>query len=221
MTKFGKALVVFVAVMSVAFLAFIGVTALAGPNWEGKAAAVDGYAIDRVPGDTPQWKVTDRVTGADLGTKPNLPAAILAAQNDRTQAQQSELQALDQQITVTQQLSEAEKPASVIDDAGIQARLAALLEVIEQLDAQIIAVTREGTQQAQQAEAIRAEAEARRTDVARLQAELGQVRTDRYRIDEQIKQLEQRLIRLGGQIGRAERRNQQLQNSNDYDPPAQ
>ncbi|MDQ3330886.1 MAG: hypothetical protein M3552_09560, partial [Planctomycetota bacterium] len=112
-----------------------------------------------------------------------------------------------------------EKPAAVTDAAGIQTRLDALAVVLEQLDAQIVDLTRQGTQQAQQAEAIRAEAEARRTDIARLQAELAQVRTDRYRVDEQIKQLEQRLIRLGGQIDRAARRNEQLQDrDSDYDP---
>ncbi len=89
MTKFGKALVVFVAVMSVAFLAFIGVTALAGPNWQAKAADLDGYAIDPVPGDVVQWKVTERVTGKELGTKPTLPAALKAAQADKVQAQQT------------------------------------------------------------------------------------------------------------------------------------
>jgi DNA repair exonuclease SbcCD ATPase subunit len=222
MTKFGKALVVFIAVMSVAFLAFVGVTALGGPNWQQKAAALDGYAIDPVPGDTPQWKVTERVTGKELGTKPNLPAAILVAQDARKQAQQAQLSGLVEQITRTQQTIDAEKPASATDAAGIQARFAALETTMEQLDAQIKDLIRQGTQQAQQAEAIRTEAEARRSDVARLQAELAQVGTDRFRIDEQIKQLEQRLIRLGGQIDRAARRHEQLVDRNkDYDPAAE
>jgi chromosome segregation ATPase len=214
MTKFGKALVVFVAVMSVAFLAFIGVTALAGPNWQGKAADLEGYAIDPVPGDVVQWKVTERVTGKELGTKPTLPAALKAAQDDKANAQQQRIAALEEQIQQVQLKIDAETPAAQVDEAGIQVRVDALTQMIEQLDAQIVQLTRQGTERAQKAEQIRAEAESRRQDVARLQAELAQVRTDRYRIEEQIKQLDQRLIRMGGQIDRAARRNQQLQNPN-------
>lgn len=220
MTKFGKALVVFVAVMSVAFLAFIGVTALAGPNWQAKAADLDGYAVDAVPGDVIQWKVTQRVTGKELGTKPTLPAALKAAQDDKAQAQQQRITTLDQEIQRVQLIIDAEKPAAEVDKAGIQARVESLRKIIEQLDAQIVQLTRQGIEQAQQAEQIRSVAEARRQDVARLQAELAQVRTDGYRIEEQIKQLEQRLIRMGGQIDRAVRRNQQLQNNSEYEPAA-
>lgn len=221
MTKFGKALVVFVAVMSVAFVAFIGVTTLAGPNWQAKAAELDGYAIDAVPGDVIQWKVTERVGGKDLGTKPTLPAALKTAQDDKTQAQQRRITELTDQIQRIQVTLDDEKKASQDDEAGIQKRLDALSQGIAQLDAQIVQLTRQGTEQAQQAEQVRAEAERRRQDVARLQAELSQVGTDRYRIEQQIKQLEQRLIRMGGQIDRAARRNQQLQHgSNAYEPAA-
>jgi chromosome segregation ATPase len=220
MTKFGKALVVFVAVMSVAFLAFVGVTALAGPNWQGKAAELDGYAIDAVPGDVVQWKVTERITGKELGTKPTLPAALKAAQDDKAQGQQQRITALTEEITRVQAIITAETPAAAVDQAGIQARVDALTKIIEQLDAQIVQLTRQGTEQAQKAEQIRGVAEARRQDVARLQAELAQVRTDRYRIHEQIKQLEQRLIRMGGQIDRAVRRNQQLQDGSAYERDA-
>lgn len=220
MTKIGKALVVFVTVMSLAFVAFIGVTALAGPNWQAKADALDGYSFEALGGDVPQWKVTERVTGKDLGTKQYLPAAVLAAQNDRAQTQQQRMTQLDQEIARLQGVLEAEKAAAAVDEQGIETRVAQLSQIIADLDQQILALTREGTAQAQQAERIRAEAGARRADVARLQSELSQVRTDRYRLAEQIAQLEQRLIRMGGQIDRAVRRQEQLQNrTTEYDPP--
>ena len=221
MTKLGKSLVVFVAVMSVAFLAFIGVTTLAGPNWQMKAADLDGYTIEATGGDVVQWKVTERVAGKDLGTKPTLPAAIETAQSDRISAQQNRIGQLDQEIARLQETINAEKPASEQDAAGIQARLAELGVLVGELDQQIVALVRQGTEQAAQAETVRAEAGARRADVARLQNELAQIRTDRYRVGEQIKQLEQRLIRMGGQIDRALRRQQQLRDrTTDYEADA-
>lgn len=210
MTKLSKVLVVFTTVMSLAFLAFIGVTAIGGPNWLATAQGLDGYTIERTGGENPTWKVTERVTGKDLGSKQYLPQAIKAAQDDRIQAQQQRLTALDEEINRAKQAKEAEEPVSKVDEEGIQSRFAELEKTLGDLDAEILKLTREGTEQAQQAEALRAEAAARRDDVARLQTELTQVRTDRYRIDEQITQLHRRLIRLHGQIDRAARRQEQL-----------
>lgn len=210
MTKVGKVLVVFTTVMSLAFLAFIGVTAVAGPNWQGTADALDGYTFERIGGSTPGWKVTERVAGKDLGTKARLPEAIVAAQNDRVQAQNNKKSALDQEITLVRQTLDAEKPAAEQDAAGVQARVRMLSETLDRLDKQVLALTQQGTQRAEQAEAVRTDAAARRSDVARLQNELAAVRADDYRVQEQIDQLKQRLIRLGGQIDRAERRQEQL-----------
>jgi hypothetical protein len=216
MTKVAKVLVVFTTVMSLAFLAFIGVTAVAGPNWQGTAAELDGYTIERVPGDVVSYKVTERVAGKDLGAKPNLPAAIVAAQTDRIQAQTARKTDLDAQIAAVRQARDEEKPASEQDAAGVQLRLGQLAEALDQLDQQVLALTQEGTKQAQEAEKVRSEAAARRADVARLQNELAAVRADRYRVEEQIAQLKQRLIRIGGQIDRAERRREQLQDAPAY-----
>lgn len=211
MTKLAKVLVVFTTVMSLAFLAFIGVTALAGPNWQGTADQLDGYAFERTGGETPQWKVTESITGKDLGTKPNLPAAIAAAQDDRLRAQNERKTALDQEIALADEAIKVEKPASELDAAGVNNRFAQLRDTLQQLDARIAELTRQGTQQAQQAEALRTEAAARRDDVARLQNELAGLRTDRFRVEEQIDQLNQRLVRLRGQIDRATRRQAQFQ----------
>lgn len=213
MTKVAKVLVVFTTVMSLAFLAFVGVTAVAGPNWQGTAAALDGYTFERTGGDNPQWKVTERVTGKDLGSKANLPEAIVAAQNDRTQAQAARVATLDQEISNVRQTLDMEKPAADQDKTGVQVRLQRLRETLDRLDSEVLQLTQQGTQTAQQAEAVRAEAAARRADVARLQNELAAVRADHYRVEEQINRLRQRLIRIGGQIDRAERRQEQLQSA--------
>jgi len=221
MTKIGKALVVFVTVMSLAFVAFVLVTTLGGPNWQARAEAMEGYTIEATGTETPQWKVTERVTGKDVGTKGYLPDAIRSAQNDRVTAQQQRITDLDGNITRLQQTIEAEKTAAATDVQGIDARLTQLTDEMARLDQQLLTLTQQGTEQAQQAERLRTEASARRADVARLQGELAQVRTDRYRLAEQIQQLERRLVRLGGQIDRAERRHTQLQErSGEYDPAA-
>ncbi|MGC1272221.1 MAG: hypothetical protein WBC44_00835 [Planctomycetaceae bacterium] len=219
MTKIGKALVVFVTVMSLAFVAFVFVTTLGGPNWQAKAEQLDDYSFEATGTETPQWKVTARVTGKELGTKPYLPDAIRSAQNDLVTNQQQRITELDQKIKLTQETLVAEKAASAVDVQGIETRLAQLSEETARLDQQVLALTQQGTEAAQQAERLRTEAGARRADVARLQGELAQVRTDRYRLSEQIQQLQRRLVRLGGQIDRAERRQTQLQEqSDDYVP---
>ncbi len=219
MTKIGKALVVFVTVMSLAFVAFVFVTTLGGPNWQAKAENLDRYSIEATGTEDPQWKVTDRITGRDLGTKPYLPEALLAAQSDLATQQQQRITELDAEIVAIQEILEAERSASEVDAEGIDTRLAELSEIIRQLDQQVLQLTQQGTEASQQAERLQAEAEARRTDVARLQGELAQVGTDRYRIAQQIQQLERRLVRLGGQIDRAQRRQTQLQErSDEYNP---
>jgi len=216
MTKAAKVLVVFTTVMSLAFLAFVGVTTVAGPNWQARAAELDGYTIERVPGDVPSYKVTERVAGKDLGSKPNMPSAIVAAQNDRTQAQNARKTELDAQIAAVKLARDEESAASKDDAAGVQLRLQRLSEELDRLDKEVLALTQQGTQKAQQAEAIRTDAAARRADVARVQNELAAVRADGFRVDEQIARLRQELIRIEGQIGRAERRRTQLQEADAY-----
>ena len=222
MTKLGKALVVFVTVMSLAFVAFIGVTAIGGPNWRAQAAEMNDYGFKRAPGDVPTWEVTHRVSGEIVTNAPSLPAALRDAQRHQQQQQTQAIAALDTDIKAAQTTIDAEKSASAADAEGIDKRLAQLNQLLGQLEQQVAEVTRQGTKQAELAGTTRAQVAARRGDVARLKTELSQVRVDRYRINEQIQQLEQRLIRLGGQINRADRRHQQLETrEGGYNPAPQ
>ena len=220
MTKLGKALVVFVTVMSLAFVAFIGVTALGGPNWRTQAEELKDYSFAQTGGDVPVWEVTHRITGESVGSKPSLPEALVAAQRHKKQLQNEQITALDQKIERTRKMLEFEGKAIGLDAKGIETRLSQLSTQLGELELRVADVTRQGTEQTQLAETILAEADARRKDVERLEAELAQVRVDRYRVQEQIKQLEQRLIRLGGQINRAGHRQNQLQENVDQYNPA-
>ena len=222
MTKLGKVLVVFVTVMSLAFAAFIGVTAVGGPNWSAMADELSDYTFKKTGGEVPVWEVTYRVTGEGLGSSKSLPEAILDAQRHQKRIHAEKLQRLDASIEGLQQTIEFETNAAEIDKAGIEARFNALREQLDQVETEIANLTVEGTEQAQLAERIRNEVEARRTDVARLASELAQVRVDHFQVQEQITQLEQRLIRLNGQIDRADRRKTQLESEagteNAYNP---
>ena len=215
MTKLGKILVVFTAIMSLAFAAFIAVTTLGGPNWRARAGELDRYGFAEQPGETVTWAVTRRVAAdADRNvttSAASLPAAIVAAQNDLLSTQTEEIGRLDAQIEAVRRDLEAERQASVLDAQGVMRRLAELRAVVDRLDAEIVEVTRQAADQADKARQIVAEVEARRGDVARLAAELEQVRTDRYRVEEQSRQLDDLLVRLDGLIDRAGRRNRQLQ----------
>ena len=218
MTKIAKILVVFTAVMSLAFVAFVAVTTLAGPNWRAMAADLDAYGVAEVPGETVRYAVTRRVATDDrktVTTADSLPAAIAAAQGDRLTVQQEEITALDEQIATTKQALDAEKQASAADAEGIKRRVEQLSAAVNTLNDEILRLTQEGTQQAVLAQQKRDEATRRRADVARLAAELAQVRTDRFRIEEQANELKNLLVRLDGMIDRADRRNEQLRQTGD------
>lgn len=220
MTTLGKILAVFVAVMSLVFVAFIGVTALAGPNWQHLAGQMDDYSFRESGGATPMWEVTHRLTEEVVGNAPSLAEALTIAQRDKKQRQTKKIAALKKQKQAFQATLQREKTASAADAKGIAARLANLQKRLVQLEENVVQVTVQGTEQSQLADNIRSQVAARRTDVERLETELSQVRVDRYRVNEQIEQLEQRLIRIEGQITRAEHRRQLLKDRGTSSQPA-
>ena len=215
MTRLGKIFVVFTAVMSLVFLAFIGVTTLGGPNWQLRADELRDYGFTKNVTETGvTWSVTRRVAADDkkaLKTTDSLPAAIVAAQQDRLAVQTERLREVDEQIAAIKQVSEAESAARVRDEPGIARRVEDLRREITRLDAEVVALTKEGTRQADAVIQTRDVVEARRQDIARLSAELALVRTDEYQIEEQTRRLQILLVRLEGLIERATRRQQQLE----------
>ena len=212
MNKYSKPLVVFTAAASITFLGFSAVSLVGGPNWSAEAALLPDYSIEAVEGDKVTWKVTERLTGANVPVQKSEveAAAIIAARKHLGAKLDNEAKSLTAKTQEARtKLTEAVKLREA-DTAAMKKReteMAAQFEAVNQksLDSQNQAVRK-----SQEAQAVRAEAEKRREDVFRLKRELDEIRVDLFRTVEQLKKLQDHKIRLDGVIGPLERRQEQL-----------
>ena len=212
MARLGKPLAVAAFVLCVLFAGFAAAVTAGGENWGARAAQLPGYQIAATGGgDAPvQYAVTDRVTTETFATKDSLPAAVVAAYEQRASVLREKKTALEAEIARMQAEIPLRETRNTADLAAMDARLAVMRLDEDKLNADLVAATAEGAELARRAARIRAEAGVRAEDAARLRAELDAVRADAYRIDEQISALEDRRIRLEGALARAERRRDQL-----------
>ena len=213
MTKLGKILVVFIAVMSLLLLAFVSVTTLGGPNWRLAADEQPDYSFVPVPGEKISWDVNRR--GAPDETRKlvntqSLPAGVVEAQKDKLAKQREKLDALAADLAAVQETLKVESAAVVPSEQGVTHRIEQLEAELERINEEIVAATKQGTEAGLEAERVRKEAEERRADAARLAAELAELRTDRYQIEEQQRQVRDLIARLTGLLDRTQRRNEQL-----------
>lgn len=210
MTKFSKILVVLVTFGSLAFMGAAAVTALVGPNWHAEAEKETGYVFEKKEGETPTWTVKSRLTGEELKTSRLLAETVIAARKDRISKQQERLEQLDKRIPAVEKALKEARAVQQTDTKGMQQREIQLAQQLAALNQQIDELTNLGIAKADEAQAIRVEAEKRREDVFRLRNQLDEIRSDTFRIAEQKKQLEDQLVRLNGILSRLDRRQQQL-----------
>src|SRR5262249_24875122 len=95
-TTISKILTVFVTIASSAFLA-VAIANFGNPNWPLKAAELKEVAFDHANAQGP-WTTKRRTDGADMGSGPILPGAIVAAQKKLIQEEQTAQTDLDQRI---------------------------------------------------------------------------------------------------------------------------
>jgi hypothetical protein len=212
-TKIGKVLAVFIAAVGVAFLGFVGVTLVGGPNWEARMKADDlrDYVFEQSDDEVPNWSVKRLYGGKAVGSPTKLaPKAIEDARKDLKDKQSKETQELENDLEYwTKQVAQSKKFIEQ-DTKALEDRQAELQKELDDLNKKIEEVSAAITNTAKQVLSKQAESARRLEDVRLYQAQLEELKSDRFRALEQQKILRDQLLRLRGTNERLERRNEQL-----------
>lgn len=211
MTKFSKVLAVFAAVASIAFMGFAGVATFGGPNWQARAAELEGYTFTLSDGDPPQWSATYDVTGERVGQASEVfPQVLAAAYDDAIRRQREEIQALtDRRPQLETQLEQYTR-AIEVDKAALDARIKELRTSLEELRTAMAETSRSVVEKTEEVQQVEDVIIARRQDVLRLQAQVEELRADIYRSERIQQQLKDLIAQVDGNLEKARRRANQL-----------
>lgn len=240
MTTIGKCLVVAMTILALAFLGFVSVSMVGGPDFQAHLddETLQGYAftseVDEVSGKV-KWSASarrprptveqGRVTGYEEvsieADTPLLASAIVKARKDLKQQQDEQIAALEQRIDGHTDAQGRKIPGlrQQIDHAralqqadlkAMEARLDELNQVLEAAHEEVNRLSRELIRASEEVVRKRGEARRRREEVDRVQHQIKEVQADIYRLTEQRKTLEDTLVRRRGIADRLERRRQQL-----------
>ena len=224
MTTFSKILALFTTAACFAFLGFVTVSLIAGPNWAGETHEFPDYAFEYSGGENPTWSVKSRDNDQAVGGgSPVLPKKIVDVLNAIKQEQQAEITLLDEGdpqkgIKGINQLDDeihnAETGIEVLlykDIAALNQYRGKLVNDLERVQTANETTSREVTNLVTTVEGIYLEAERRRADIYRLQNLVAEAETDRYRAVEHQKKLRDVWERYQGVKHRLKERNQILQ----------
>jgi len=232
MTTFSKILALFTTAACFAFLGFVMVSLIAGPNWQGETHEYENYQFEYSGGENPTWSVTRRDDGQAVGGgSPILPKKIVDVLNEIKQQQREQITFLDEgdEQTNTRGINDLEPYIQTLDDA-LHKDVAALEENEARLHANLQAVqsqleetTREVTDTITEIESIYIKAQRRRGDIYRLQNVVAELETDRYRSVEHQEKLRDIWERYQGVIQHLKQRKaileRQLEQRSNYDTP--
>jgi hypothetical protein len=223
MTTFSKILALFTTAACFAFLGFVTVALIAGPNWQGETNNYPNYTFEYSGGETPTWSAKRRDDDQAVGgASPVLPKKLVDVLSQIKQEQQAKIGLLDNGDPQTQTVGIQELDQYLHDsELGIQALLykdiAALnrQETKLQGDLKIVrdsleTTSREVTDLVTTIESIYIEAERRRADIYRLQNLVAEAETDRHRSIAHQKKLRDVWERYQGVIDRLKERNEVL-----------
>ncbi len=216
MTIFSKILALFTTAACFAFLGFVMVSLIAGPNWQGETNNYSNYVFEYTPGEQPTWGVKRRSDDQAVGSaSPVLPQKIVDVLKQIKQEQQDKIRlleegdpqknvpgitALETQIKEIKDLLYKDIKALNQQDKRLVANLAKLRNDLE-------TTSRSVTDTVTEIEGIYLEAERRRGDIYRLQNFVAETQTDRYRSVEHQKKLRDVWERYEGVIDRLKQRN--------------
>jgi len=208
-----KALVVFVTVASLSFMALAGAVTLGGPNWWGRSAEMKDYSFEVTTGETTSYKVTHRSSGEAVNFSQTSvhAAAVVGALENQKQRQTTQEQELDQAITREEANVKTLQAYEQQAVALLEARTKEFQDQLTQLDATIAKTNAEIDKLLEQMYALNELLGERREDVLRLEDQLTLVRTDRDRLVVERKELEDILVLLNASVDQLERRTGQLQ----------
>lgn len=211
----GKVFVVLTTFLSIAFLGFSFSARIAGTNWEGEAAALEKYYVEKnVSEKETTYTVKDSIKNETVkANAKNLPDVIAAAYSHEATQLNEKIQTLEplpEQLKKRQEEIAAQQKA---DSKAMELREQELQKVFEQIVKTIQELSVEGDKIAQEALTVWKEGELRREDVARLRNLLEELEVDQSHALEQKKRLQDELSRLQGVLSRLQRRNTQLKSS--------
>jgi hypothetical protein len=223
MTTFSKILALLTTAACFAFLGFVAVTLIAGPNWQAETNNFPDYTFEYSGGEEPTWAAKRRDNDQAVGGgSPVLPKKIVEVLSQIRQEQQAEITLLDDGDPQRQIWGiNALDPYIHDPETGIEAMMykdiAALNRNEAKLRADLVRLQdvwedthREVTDLVTLIEAIYIEAERRRGDIYRLQNVVAESETDRYRAIEHQKKLRDTWERYQGVISRLKERNEIL-----------
>lgn len=211
MTRFGKILVVLIAVASLAFAGFAIVVFYGGPNWPQIASEMTDYKFTFTPGEKPTWSVVRARGDEKVASDPNLAKCIDAALADRVTKLQAEVTdyqgrkpALVADLTALQETTKVDIPALDEYIKGERTRLVALSDSWNKLNKTSLTL-------AAQAQTAENQAADRRDEVFQLTGQVAEVRADAFRLEALKRQLAEELEQVNGNLERAEERQRQLE----------
>lgn len=223
MTTFSKILALLTTAACIAFLGFVTVSLVAGPNWQGEIHNFPEYVFEYTGGENPTWAAKRRDNDQAVGgASPVLPKKLVDVLNEIKREQQAQIALLDNGDPATRTPGIQELDTYIHDpNTGIQALLrkdiAALNQYESRLEADLAQVrdawvnsSREVTELVAEIEGIYLEAERRRGDIYRLENLVAEADTDAYRTIEHQKKLRDVWQRYQGVIGRLKERNEVL-----------
>lgn len=232
MTKFSKFLALFTTAACFAFLGFVMVTLIAGPNWPGETGQFTNYTFEYTGGENPSWSAKNRATDqAVQGPNKVLPKKIVDVLNDIKQKQQDQIALLDKGNPQTQTpgieglenyingyKSDQGAPIPGLRDilykdiAALETKDDQLRQELAALRTDLETTTKKVTDTVASIESILIKTERRRGDIYRLQNLVAEMQTDEYRAIEHQKKLRDVWERYRGVIQRLEQRKAILEN---------
>jgi chromosome segregation ATPase len=220
MTTFSKILALLTTAACFAFLGFVMVSLIAGPNWPGETNNYTDYVFEYSGGETPTWSAKRRDDDqAVQGPSPILAKKIVDVQSQIKQEQEAKISLLENGDAQTQTMGIVGLEAYLNDpNLGIKALLYKDIEALNRQEAKLqsdLAVVRDSLESTSRdvtdtltsIESIFLEAERRRGDIYRLQNLVAEAETDRYRSVAHQKKLRDVWERYQGVIDRLKQRN--------------
>ena len=222
MNTIGKILVVFIAISSFSFLAFVLAFCNGGPDWKGEVRSKDlqrEFVFTTEPGETATYSVRHRRSETNIADKSKVLAeALLKARKrleDDTNKRQQELNPQPQQI---QDAINATVATIAADKKGVEAREQFYNEYLEKLVTEAQQIGDEFSELTIKSQDVLKVAEERRDEGYRIANQLSLLRNDKFAAEEQRKALENELTRIEDDRRRLQKRQSQLEKqlSNGY-----
>lgn len=219
MNTVAKVLIVFVTGASLTFMAVSGAVTLGGPNWWGRAQAMEEFTFtSTTDANGTTYSSTHRPSGEQAGSSKVLAEVVVSSLNKESQILNAREQQLDQRIASEQANIQALKDFQEKDTAAMDVRAQEFQAELDRLNEEIKTTLNNTATQAEDSvaenlQAMTAQGELlkkRREDVLRLRDQLALVRADAKRLAEQQRELENILALLDASITQMERRTAQL-----------